>query len=150
MIVHFNFDSLSVVLQVFLRSLLAIGVASCVLILIIWPKIHRVLSGEKVVMSAYLGTEKTSSHASHSFAVRPSPPLSVLGTSGREPAASSSDDAAVLEVTTEILESEVAVRKSGNEEQIRYSLKKDDPLPASVESKILRSESLLKGVTEKL
>jgi hypothetical protein len=133
--------------QVFLRSLLAIGVASCVMVLIIWPKIHRVLSGEKVVMSTYLGTEKTSSHASQSFVASPSPLSSLVGSSRREPAVSSAEGAAIIEESTE---SDAAAPKSASEELMRYSLKKDDPLPASVESKILRSESLLKGVTEKL
>jgi hypothetical protein len=41
--------------QVFLLSSCLIGSATSVLVLIVWPKIRRVLSGEKVVLSKLLG-----------------------------------------------------------------------------------------------
>ena len=43
------------VAQVFLLSSCLIGSATSVLVLIVWPKIRRVLSGEKVVVSKLLG-----------------------------------------------------------------------------------------------
>ena len=89
-------------------------------------------------MSTYLGTEKTSSQPpSQSMAP---PPLS-SASSGRDLSSYDADP------TTN------AAQESSPEVEpviMRYSLKKDDPLPAAVESKILRSESLLKGVTNKL
>jgi hypothetical protein len=75
---------------------------------------------------------------------------SMVGSYAREPAVSSTEVAAIVEVTTETQPSPASAPKSSIEDLMRYSLKKDDPLPASVESKILRSESLLKEVTEKL
>lgn len=75
---------------------------------------------------------------------------SVVGSYAREPAVSSTEVAAIVEETSDTQPSVGANTKSASEDLMRYSLKKDDPLPASVESKILRSESLLKGVTEKL
>lgn len=40
--------------QVFLQAALFIGIASSVLLLVVWPKLQRVLNGEKVVMSKLL------------------------------------------------------------------------------------------------
>jgi hypothetical protein len=40
--------------QVFLRSFLSIGIAMTVLVILIWPKLRRVWSGEKVVLTTVL------------------------------------------------------------------------------------------------
>lgn len=47
---------LLVLSQVFLWSCVSIGVAGSVLVLIVWPKVNRVRSGEKVVVSGLLGS----------------------------------------------------------------------------------------------
>jgi hypothetical protein len=52
---HFLTNCSVFVVQVFLMSSCLIGPATSVLVLIVWPKIRRVLSGEKVVVSKLLG-----------------------------------------------------------------------------------------------
>jgi hypothetical protein len=56
-----SLTSAQLIVQVFLRSSCIICVAMSVLVIIVWPKIRRVLSGEKVVVSGLLGSNLTSS-----------------------------------------------------------------------------------------
>jgi len=95
------------------------------MLIIIWPKIHRVLSGEKVVVSTLLGSR--------------------FSTSTKAPS-SSSDDA---QTGAEMPVIQV-FGKNRQQPEKRIKLKKDDPLPTTVETKILDVQSILRGVTEKL
>lgn len=115
-------------IQVFLRSFLSIGVAVCVLFFIVWPKVYRVLNGEKVVMSNYLATELRNASVSITDDHHTGSTPSTRFTSRREKKTSLT---------------------SSNNDLFRIYIKKDDPLPASVASKIVESESLLREVTDK-
>ena len=97
--------------------------------LIVWPKVHRVLSGEKVVMSNYLeGTSSRSmtrdgsrTNVGMSEMLRESPPK----------------------------ESKQAKEASKDKANSRIPLQSDDPLPSSIASKIVCSEQLLREATDK-
>lgn len=97
--------------------------------LIVWPKVHRVLSGEKVVMSNYLeGTSSRSmtrdgsrTNVGMSEMLRESPPK----------------------------EAKQAKEASKDKANSRIPLQSDDPLPSSIASKIVCSEQLLREATDK-
>lgn len=59
--IHFLTNCSVIFAQVFLLSICSIGSATSVLVLIVWPKIRRVLSGEKVVVSKLLGASYATS-----------------------------------------------------------------------------------------
>jgi hypothetical protein len=115
---------------------LSIGVAVCVLFLIVWPKVQRVLSGEKVVMSNYLGAGRASSS------------VSITGESQTNVGQSEiTDDKKETDSLQDHGTSKEAYKGTNDG---RIPLKKDDPLPSSVASRIVGSESLLREVTDKL
>ena len=97
--------------------------------LIVWPKVHRVLSGEKVVMSNYLeGTSSRSmtrdgsrTNVGMSEMLRESPPK----------------------------EAKQTKEASKDKANSRIPLQSDDPLPSSIASKIVCSEQLLREATDK-
>lgn len=136
---HFSHQSFFWVLQVFLRSLLSISVAVCVLFLIVWPKVQRVLSGEKVVMSNYLGAGRASSSVSMTGESQTNTRQSEIILNKKESDSLQDHDASK--------EAKEAFKEATSN---RIPLKKDDPLPTSVASRIVGSESLLREVTDKL
>jgi hypothetical protein len=113
------------------------------LLLIVWPKIYRILSGEKVVMSSYLGAEVRKFSASNT-AESPTNP-------GQSDNLSDSKE----KLSVHGIE---APKGAGNDKERegivtnrhRISLSKDDPMPSSVATKIVGSESLLREVSDKL
>ena len=118
---------------------MSIGVAVCVLFLIVWPKVHRVLSGEKVVMSNYLGAGRESSSVSITGET-----VSNGGQSEILLDKKGSSDIKLQDVSKEVKEGRKAKPND------RIPLRNDDPLPSSVASRIVDSESLLRMITEKL
>jgi hypothetical protein len=90
------------------------------LVVIVWPKIRRVRSGEKVVMSRLLNAARGASSS-------PSTPTAAAG----EP------------------ESNFTVAGQNATAQIRnrITVNRDDPIPKEVETGILAMEELFRGVT---
>lgn len=90
------------------------------LVIVVWPKIRRVQSGEKVVMSRLLGAARGFSNSS------PTPTLAA-----GEP------------------ESKVSLAGQNATAQIRnrITVNRDDPMPKEVETGILAMEELFRGVT---
>jgi hypothetical protein len=109
------------------------------MILIVWPKVHRVLSGEKVVMSNYLGAGRDSSSESITGESRTNVGQSELLFDKNENSGVPDQDA-----SKEVKEACTFKPNS------RIPLKKDDAMPSSVASKIVGSESLLRMITDKL
>jgi hypothetical protein len=99
-------------------------------------------------LSDYLATEKSKSYSAQSLIVK-TPVSAVSWASGANP---NDLDPAVstAEVIVNVTQDINSTDGETNEENKRVHLRKGDPLPASVESKILSSESLLRQVTDKL
>ena len=97
------------------------------MILIVLPRIQRVRSGEKVVLSAWLGAS--------SSRLNSSPSLVRLN--------DGSTDTNVQEQANESASNNAEPAK-------RVQLKKDEPLPRRVEKKILGAQRMLREVTNKL
>jgi hypothetical protein len=105
------------IVQVFLRSSCSIGVAVSLLVLIVWPKIRRVRSGEKVVMSRLLDAARG---VSRTAAVgEPEPKFTVAGQKAtvqlRNRITVNIDDPIPKEVETGILAMEELFRGVTNE-----------------------------------
>lgn len=99
--------------------------------LIVWPKVHRVLSGEKVVMSNYL--EGTSSRSMTRDGSRTNVGMSEMLRESPPKEAKQGKDAC----------------KDKDKANSRIPLQSDDPLPSSIASKIVCSEQLLREATDK-
>lgn len=106
-----------------------------------WPKVQRVLSGEKVVMSNYLGVGRTGSSVSLTGDSQTNVAQSEIIYDKKE------RDSKQDQSSEEPKEPKEAHKLASKG---RIPLKKDDPLPSSVASRIVGSESLLREVTEKL
>eukprot|EP00978_Attheya_sp_CCMP212_P029521 scaffold105105_cov62-Attheya_sp.AAC.2 len=103
-----------------LRVMNSIGVATTVLVLVVWPKIRRVRSGEKVVMGSLFSGRSSDSRLSSS------------------PAATVTNE---YEVTVTGVPQHIHVVD-------RITLKKDDPLPRQLELDIFATQETLRGITE--
>ena len=132
--------------QVFLLSLFSIGIATSILILVVLPKVRRVMSGEKVVMSTLLGarfgastTGTTGTGHSQTFH------SSLTTERDRHNDGNNSLQSSITRPTPPAIQSSITqpVRR-------RTKLKEDDPLPEVVEQKILDVQTVLSSVTAKL
>lgn len=103
--------------------MLSIGVAASVMLIIVRPKMHRVLSGEVVVVSTLLGARFSANRSTQ-----------------------------VPSSSHEETETETPVNIGGkvHQPEKRIRLKKGDPLPSNVETRILDVQSTLRSVTDKL
>jgi hypothetical protein len=106
------------IVQVYLRSSCSIGVSVSVLVIIVWPKIRRVRSGEKVVISGLLGATRFST-----------------------PSSTPSNTAAGE------LESPRAGQNAIAQNRNRVSVNRGDPMPKELETGILAMGELLRSVT---
>ena len=97
--------------QVFFRALFSIGISTLVLVILVLPKIKRVSSGEKVIVTNLLantfrrGTDSTT--------------------------------------LTHPAESQSTFNTGGRQFQDRIIVKKDDPLPPSIEAQVFEVQDLL-------
>lgn len=105
--------------EVFLRLTFACGISMVILVMLVWPKIARVMSGEKVVISSLLNASFSSS--------------SLYSSQTREFA--SLDQAGL------------PVDKGPNCFRSRITIQKDDPLPRQLEGDICAAEEILRRVT---
>ena len=101
---------------------------------------QRVLSGEKVVMSDYLGADRASSSASMTGESQ-----TKTGQSKKLFDKEETDSIQDQQDSAEEVK-EASKARTNN----RITLKRDDPLPSSVASRIVGSENLLREVTDKL
>jgi uncharacterized membrane protein len=105
--------------QVFLRSFLSIGIAMTDIIILIWPKLRRVWSGEKVVLSHVLDAR-----------------FKTAGIPASPPASHGSREEKAMD--------QAALAVADN----RIRLKEGDPLPTSVEHQVLRLHDVLRTVED--
>ncbi|GAX15918.1 hypothetical protein FisN_UnNu069 [Fistulifera solaris] len=111
---------------VLLQSIVSIGIAVTVLILLVWPKIHRAWSGQTVIMSQLLssGSSNASSNAAHS------------SSSETTTTASRSKDP-----------EEGATSPTVNDTTTTWN--EHEALPSHIESQIWNLQLTFRGVTEK-
>lgn len=146
--------------RVFLLAVFSIGVSFSVLILIVLPKVRRVMSGETVVISAILGNRYSMSTAGTTR------PASALSSSTTEidyaaglQSSTTQSNAMGGSITTEFNQqnrsSKSALTSSmlphpANQLVRRSKLKENDPLPEALEQKIIDTQSALSSCTSKL
>ena len=144
-------------LSVLLQATLSISVSMIVLFTIIWPKIQRCRSGEKVVLSRFVSDRSRSQiQPVYSFASRSNGSLpSSIAFDRRSRQSSKRSE---LERTS----SQLPTIRSGVEEDhtdsscaeanqsIRTLVMPDDPLPAQIEAMILGMQGNLQEITKKL
>jgi hypothetical protein len=116
--------------QVFLQVVLFLGVALSILLLIVWPKLQRVLSGEQVVMSKLLDSRFSASKATF-----------VESTVSIVVADNDNNNNSINN-----LEGKVVVTVS----QRRKAISLNEPLPSNIEQDILGVQNLLRDVSKKL
>jgi hypothetical protein len=118
--------------QVFLQVVLFLGVALSILLLIVWPKLQRVLSGEQVVMSKLLDSRFSASKATF---VESTVSIVVADNDNNNNNNSINN-----------LEGKVVVTVS----QRRKAISLNEPLPSNIEQDILGVQNLLRDVSKKL
>ena len=146
--------------RVFLLAVFSIGVSFSVLILIVLPKVRRVMSGETVVISAILGNRYSMSTAGTTR------PASALSSSTTEidyaaglQSSTTQNSAPGSSITTEFNPQNRSVKSAlkssmlprpANPQVCRSKLKENDPLPEALEQKIIDMQSALSSCTSKL
>lgn len=114
---------------------MSIGVAVCVLILIIWPKVNRVRSGDKVVVSSLLGSRfnaQTTTFRENLESECSIPEQTSLH--GKECPTTFSSPITSTPVTA-------SARR-------RISVQKDDPVPQEIETKIFDVQGILRSISK--
>ena len=139
--------------RVFLLAVFSIGVSFSVLILIVLPKVRRVMSGETVVVSAILGNRYSMSTASKTASGTETDYAAGLQTTITQSDVLGNSIAA--EINEENRPNRSALKSSmlghPTSARVRRSkLKENDPLPEALEQKILGMQSALSSCTSKL